>query len=279
MYTTAVEPSTLLEHLKDPKWVVIDCRHSIADFSAGRRAYESAHIPGAFFGEMENDFSGRKHAASGRHPLPERERFVSFLRELGIDDDTQIIAYDAGADMFAARLWHLARWIGHDAVAILDGGMTSWEAAGYPVTTQIPSRPSPGSIRAREERDMHRDAGDIHRSLPGRDCTLLDARAAERYAGEEEALDPVAGHIPGARNRWFKDNFEDGKLKSPEQLREEFAQFGEPQEIVHYCGSGISAAVNELAMEHAGLRGSRMYPGSWSEWITDSARPIETGRS
>jgi thiosulfate/3-mercaptopyruvate sulfurtransferase len=278
VHTTIVEPATLLEHLGDPNWVIIDCRHTLADFSAGRRAYDEAHIPGAFFADVENDLTGRKHAKSGRHPMPERDRFVDFLRELGVNDDTQVVAYDAGADMFAARPWHLARWIGHNAVAILDGGWSAWVAAGYPVTAEIPERPRPGKIAVRAERVAALDADAVHKSLDAREHTLLDARGAERYAGEQEPIDPVAGHIPGARNRWFKDNFEDGRLKSPEQLRSEFASFGEPHRIVHYCGSGVSAAVNVLAMEHAGMSGSKIFAGSWSEWITDPSRPIATGR-
>jgi thiosulfate/3-mercaptopyruvate sulfurtransferase len=278
VYTTIVKPATLLEHLNDPNWVILDCRHTLADFSAGRRAYEEAHIPGAFFADIEDDLSGPRHAKAGRHPLPERDRFVTFLRELGVNDDTQIVAYDAGADMFAARPWHLARWIGHSAVAILDGGWSAWVAAGYPVTPDVPKRPRSGTIVARDEHNATFGADAVHESLEARDHTLLDARGAERYAGEEEPIDPVAGHIPGARNRWFKDNFEDGRLKSPEQLRLEFARYGEPNSIVHYCGSGVSAAMNVLAMEHAGLSGSRIYAGSWSDWITDPSRPIETGR-
>ncbi|HEY5427378.1 MAG TPA: sulfurtransferase [Candidatus Tumulicola sp.] len=277
-YTTLVSPQIVHEHLEDSAFVVVDCRHSLADFGLGRRLYGEAHIPGAFFAAVEDDLSGAKSGVNGRHPMPDPTTFAGFLRGLGADDTTQIVAYDDGGDMFAARLWFLCRWIGHDAVAVLDGGFAAWRALTYPVTA-APSQPRPkGTLVARPRPDLVVDAGYVlaHANDPA--MQLLDARAEDRFAGQNETVDPVAGHIPGARNRWFKLNFNaDGTFKSPDVLRREFeAQGLDPQCVVHQCGSGVSAAANELAMAYAGLEGSRIYGGSWSEWIADPSRPIAT---
>ena len=278
-FTTLIEAATLFAHLGDARYVVVDCRHALADFSLGRRLYEESHIPGAFFAGVEHDLAGEKSGRNGRHPMPEPEVFARFLRGIGVDSTSQIVAYDAGADMFAARLWFLCRWIGHDAVAVLDGGFAAWQAAGYPVSAEI-SRPArEGDVAARPDARLLVDAAYVRAHLDDAGMQLLDARAEDRFAGMNETIDPVAGHIPGARNRWFKRNFDDdGTFKSPERLRAEFASDGvDPQRVVHNCGSGVSAAANHLAMVHAGLLGSRLYGGSWSEWIADPARPIATG--
>lgn len=281
MFTTFVEPKDVVARLEDPSWVVVDCRHMLADFDAGRKMYEESHIPGAFFADVENELSGPKSGVNGRHPMPTAARFAEFLRKLGVDESSQIIAYDAGGDMFAARLWFLCKWIGHDTVAVLDGGFAAWTKAGYPVTNAVSERPEPGTIVAYQRPELLVDARRVLENVESSDFTLLDARAADRYAGQNETVDPVAGHIPGARNRWFKDNFEpDGRIKSPEKLRKEFDELGVPPDrIIHQCGSGVSAAVNMLAMEHAGIEGSKIYGGSWSEWIADPARPIRTGHA
>lgn len=278
-FTTVISPEELQARLGDPQLVVIDARHSLADFDLGRRLYAESHVPGAFFAGVEEDLAGEKTGKNGRHPLPDPQRFAAFLRGIGVDDQTQIVAYDAGADMFAARLWFLCRWIGHDATAILDGGFAAWNLSGYPVTA-APSQPSgEGNITVRLRPELVVDAGFVLENLHGERMALLDARAMDRYSGETEPIDPVAGHIPGARQRWFKENFEsDGRLKSPERLRAEFASSGlDPQRTVHQCGSGVSSAVNYLAMVHAGLDGSRIYNGSWSEWVSDPTRPVATG--
>lgn len=278
-FTTAISPEELHARLGDPNLVVLDCRHSLADFSLGRRLYDEAHVPGAFFADVEKDLAGRKTGTNGRHPLPDPENFARFLRGLGVNDDTQIVAYDAGGDMFAARLWFVCRWIGHDATAILDGGFSAWTALGYPVTA-APSRPArDGELRVRLRPELLVDAGFVLAHLNDPAMQLLDARAKERYSGQTEPIDPVAGHIPGARHRWFKDNFDAaGRLKSREQLRAEFAAEGlDPKRIVHQCGSGVSSAVTYLAMVHSGLDGSRVYNGSWSEWVADPSRPVATG--
>lgn len=279
MYRTVISPKALHEHLDDPSYVVVDCRHALADFSLGRRQYDEGHVPGAFFAGVEEDLAGARTGANGRHPLPEAETFARFLRGMGVNDDSQIVAYDAGGDMFAPRVWFLARWIGHDAVAILDGGFAAWQRHGYPVSA-APSQDAPeGNLVARVREHYLVDAAYVHAHIDDARMQLVDGRASDRFAGRNETIDPIAGHIPGALNRWFKDSFnEDGTLKSPEELRAEFEGRGlDPSRVVHQCGSGVSAAANQLAMEHAGLTGSRIYGGSWSEWITDPSRPIATG--
>jgi thiosulfate/3-mercaptopyruvate sulfurtransferase len=278
-FTTVISPEDLRARLGDPEVIVLDCRHALADFSLGRRLYEESHIPGAFFASVEDDLAGSKTGKNGRHPLPDPETFAGFLRGLGINDGTQIVAYDAGADMFAARLWFLCRWIGHDATAVLDGGFVAWTALGYPVTA-APSQPSrEGSLIVALRPGLVVDTDYVRANLGDPKMQLLDARAKERYTGETEPIDPVGGHIPGAMQRWFKDNFTpSGQLKSPQQLREEFARAGlDPKRTVHQCGSGVSSAVTQLAMAHAGLEGSRIYNGSWSEWVADPSHPIAVG--
>jgi thiosulfate/3-mercaptopyruvate sulfurtransferase len=261
----------------DPKVVTIDCRHALADFSLGKRLYDEGHIPGAFFAAVEDDLAGPKTGRNGRHPMPDPEVFARFLRGLGVDDDTQIVAYDAGADMFAARCWSLVRWIGHDAVAVLDGGYAKWVQTGCPVSAAPAEPRREGNIRARVRPGLIVDVEHVRAHLGSDELQILDARAADRFAGQNETVDPVAGHIPGARNRWFKQNFnDDGSLKSPADLVAEFSSV-DPQRVVHQCGSGVSAAVNQLAMMHAGLGETPVYGGSWSEWIADPSRPIATG--
>lgn len=279
MFTTIVSPDALHERLGSSDLVVLDCRHSLADFALGRRLYDESHVPGALFADVEADLAGPKTGKNGRHPMPDPEVFASFLRACGTDDRTQIVAYDAGADIYAPRLWFLCRWIGHDATAVLDGGFAAWTARGYPVTSEPAKPPREGRLRVALRPELLVDAGFVHRNLNSEQMQLLDARALERYSGETEPIDPIAGHIPGAKHRWFKENFEsDGRLKSPQRLREAFAQIGlDAKRTVHQCGSGVSAAVNHLAMVHAGLEGSRIYNGSWSEWVADRTRPIATG--
>lgn len=281
MLTTIVSPAELHEALGSENLVVVDCRHALADFAVGRRLYEESHVPGAFFAGVEDDLAGEKTGTNGRHPLPNPERFARFLRALGVDDESQIVAYDAGGDMFAPRFWFLCRWIGHDATAVLDGGFKAWTGRGFPVTAALPQPVRQGRLTVRLRPELIVDADFVLAHLRDAEMQLLDARARERYTGETEPIDPVGGHIPGAQQRWFKDNFdENGMLKSRRRLREEFAASGiDPKRAVHNCGSGVSAAVNAFAMAHAGLEGSRIYAGSWSEWVSDPSRPIATGES
>jgi thiosulfate/3-mercaptopyruvate sulfurtransferase len=276
-YTTLVEAATLVQHLDDPAWVVVDCRHALADFALGRRLYDGAHIPGAFFADVEADLAGAHTGSNGRHPLPDPNTFAAFLRTIGVDDDTQIVAYDAGGDMYAARVWFLCRWIGHDACAVLNGGFAAWTGAGYPTTAQTSAARS-GTVVARVRPELVVDSAYVHAHLDDATMQLVDARAADRFAGRSETVDPVAGHIPGARNRFFKDNFtSEGRFRSPSELGAAFRTLGRVESIVHQCGSGVSGAVNMLAAEIAGLHGTRLYAGSWSEWIADPSRPVATG--
>ncbi len=279
MFTTVVEPSTLRERLGSDDLVILDCRHALADFTLGRKLYAESHIPGAVFADVENDLAGEHTGRNGRHPMPEPQTFADVLRAAGVDDATQIVAYDAGGDMFAARLWFLCRWIGHEAVAVLDGGFTAWTALGYPMTNDVTVPKRRGDLHVRLRPELVVDARYVHEQLESPAMQLLDARAQERYSGDVEPIDPVAGHIPGARHRWFKENFDDeGRFKKPEQLRKEFERGGhDPERTIHNCGSGVSAAVNHLAMAHAGLHGSRIYGGSWSEWVADPKHPIAKG--
>lgn len=279
MLSTLAGVEELAEHTGDPRWVVVDCRHALSDFAAGRRLYEAGHIPGAFFASVEDELSGARTGRNGRHPMPGADAFAKLLRDFGVNEDTQIVAYDAGADMFAARFWFLARYIGHDATAVLDGGYTAWTQADLPVSRDVPQRAGEGNVRAHVREHLTVDAEAVLRALDSQEFALLDARGADRFAGENETIDPVGGHIPGARNRPFRQNFhESGRFKSAEQLRQEFSRLGiAPEQFVHQCGSGVSATVNMLALEIAGLPSGRVYPGSWSEWCADASRPVETG--
>ena len=277
MHTTLVSAVELAAHINDRKWVVIDCRHDLMDLSAGRAAYNAGHLPGARFADMETQLSGVKYDAHGafrgRHPLPEQTALIETLRHWGIDDDTQVVAVDAHGGMYAARLWFLLRWVGHAAVAVLDGGMQAWEAIGQTLDTAIPA-PAPGSITLQPALVETLDANQV--LVHG---NIVDARAPDRFRGENEMMDPVGGHIPGAKNRFFKDNLAaDGTFKDPAQLRTELAPVvGDAASSVMQCGSGVTACHNLLALEVAGMPGAKLYPGSWSEWVSDAARPVETG--
>jgi len=277
-YRTVISPEELVERLDEPSLVIVDCRHSLGDFDLGLRLYEEAHVPGAFFASVEDELAGTKTGKNGRHPLPDPERFAKFLRGCGAGDGSQLVAYDAGGDMFAARFWFLSRWIGHDDVAVLDGGIAAWAALGNPVTAQLP-KAQQGTLSVRIHPEFIVDADYVLAHLGSDAMQLLDARARERYTGESEGVDSIAGRIPGAHNRFFKENFDaTGRFKSPQALRAEFEAAGlDPKRVVHQCGSGVSAAAQYLAMQHAGLQGSRLYNGSWSEWIADPSRPIERG--
>jgi thiosulfate/3-mercaptopyruvate sulfurtransferase len=282
MYTTLISAADLASHIDDPNWVVVDCRHDLANLSAGRDGYAVAHLPHAVFADMETDLSGAKRGADGvfrgRHPLPERDALIDTLRGWGVNDGTQVVAYDAHGGMFAARLWWLLRWIGHEAVAVLDGGMAAWQAAGQPLTAQVESKPR-GAITARASLVTTVSAAEVQANIGSAARTVVDARSADRYRGENETIDPVGGHIPGAKNRFFKDNLAgDGRFKDPQTLRADFAPlFDDPSTAIMQCGSGVTACHNLLALDVAGLPGAALYPGSWSEWCADPQRPVSTG--
>ena len=279
MSTTLVTVSELQAHLSDAHWCAIDCRHELSNFEAGRQQYQLGHIPGAVFAHMEEDLSGRKTGRNGRHPLPEREALAARLRAWGIDDDTQIVAYDASGGSFASRLWWLARWLGHRRVALLDGGWQAW-LAGTQQSSTAPAERKPGRFEIRPSLVAAVDAPQVLAMLGRTDRLIVDARAAERYEGRVEPLDPVAGHIPGTINRPWQQNLAQGAFKPREVLRREFDALlagHSPADLTVLCGSGVTACHHLLALEHAGLTGAALYPGSWSEWVSDPARPVATG--
>ena len=276
---TLIQVDALKPHLGDAHFVIFDCRHDLMKPDAGAQAYAQSHIPGARFAHSDKDLSGLKTGKTGRHPLPEPGQFMAWLGANGVDGSKQVIAYDHAGGASATRLWWMLRWLGHDNVAVLDGGWEAWVKAGAPVTADVAAvKATTFTGRAR---DVSVDVNYVlsHLNAPG--MAIVDARAPERYRGETEPIDPVAGHIPGALNRLYKDNLgADGRFKSPEELRTAFQallQNQTPEQIVHQCGSGVSACHNILAMEIAGLPGSRLYPGSWSEWCADPARPVARG--
>ncbi len=278
-WTTVVSAEELAERLDD--CIVIDCRHDLFDLAAGRRSYEEGHIPTARFVDMESELSGAKTGSNGRHPMPDREAILATLRRLGVSDDSQVVAYDAQGGQMAGRVWCLCRWLGHEAVAVLDGDIRAWEAAGLPLTCDVPPAASPGELSDRPSLLRIVDATAVGRGLAAGEILVIDARAPDRFEGRIEPIDPVAGHIPGAVNRFYGRNLRpDNRLKPAEVLREEFSALlagRDPGTAVHQCGSGVTACANLLAMTHAGLPGSGIYPGSWSEWIADPSRPIATG--
>lgn len=292
MATTLISTTELAGRLNSPDLRVFDVRHDLTDHAAGRRAYEQGHIPGARYLDHEIELAAPRTGKNGRHPLPTREALAALLASHGVGPDTFVVAYDASGGAYAAHLWWMLRWLGHERVAVLDGGWQRWTAAGLPTATEVPAAvdnengvPSGSYAEQTESPSLLSeasvgtvDADAVLANLSAPAFTVLDARAANRYRGEVEPMDPVAGHIPGALNRPNGENLQpDGRFKDAAQLRAEFeALFGDrdPTAIVHQCGSGITACHNLLAMEIAGLSGSRLYPGSWSEWCSDPARPV-----
>ena len=282
-WTTLVGARELAAHLGDPSLRIVDARFVLAGAApdAGEAAWREAHLPGAGYVHLDRDLSDhRKPAAHGRHPLPEAADFVATLARLGIGPEHQVVAYDAAdGAMAAARLWWLLRLLGHRRVAVLDGGYARWTQLGLPVTSEVASVEPPASrFEARFDAAMIASDDEVASRLGETPGWILDARAPERFRGEVEPLDRVAGHIPGARNRPFTANLRDGTYLPSSELRAAFeAMLGTraPSQLLLNCGSGVTACANLLAMEHAGLHGARIYAGSWSGWISDPTRPIE----
>ena len=258
------------------KWRVFDCRHDLAKPNLGEQQYREGHIQGALFAHLERDLSGKKTGRNGRHPLPDPQDFEKWLEKTGLTPKDQAVCYDAGPGSMAARLWWMLRWIGHDKVAVLDGGLAKWTREGRPLTVDVPIF-TPLNYPLKVRKALAVDVQGVEQSK----ALLLDARAPARYRGEQEPIDPVAGRIPGARNRFNMDNVSaQGTFKPAEELKKDFEsvlQGKSPSEVVHYCGSGVSACHNLLAMEVAGLKGGKLYAGSWSEWSADPKRPQERG--
>jgi len=281
-YTTLISATELKSSANQANVIVLDCRAELTDPRAGAIAYAAGHIPSALHADADLHLSDKSPGSNGefrgRHPLPSQEAFIEQLRHWGVNSTSQVIVYDAHGGMFASRVWWMLRWVGHTDVALLDGGLAAWQSVGGALVTEVP-QPERGNITLRPSTTTTVSAADIMNNLATQKCTVLDARAADRFRGENETIDPVAGRIPGAKNRWFKNNLrDDGHFKTADQLRTEFQPLiSSPHDTILQCGSGISACHNALAMEIAGLSGASLYPGSWSEWSSDSSRPVATG--
>jgi thiosulfate/3-mercaptopyruvate sulfurtransferase len=279
VFSKLIQPSELAPHLGDPRWAVIDCRFYLTEPEKGEREHEIERLPGAVYAHLDRDLSGPRSGTNGRHPMPSVEDMVETFSRLGIDDEVQVVAYDTSQGQIAARLWWMLRYLGHDAAAVLDGGLQAWKAEGFPLARGRERR-EPRKFPARPRETMRIDVETLERERENR--LLIDARAPERFRGEVEPFDPVKGRIPGARNHSTASSLSaDGRFLPPEELRARFQAIlegGTPESVVSYCGSGVTACHNLLAMEVAGLRGARLYPGSWSEWCADESRPIERGK-
>lgn len=266
------------ELARHPEWRLFDCRHDLGKPDLGEQQYRASHIPGAAFAHLDKNLSAPKSGTNGRHPLPDPRIFIAWLGKQGLRRTDQVVVYDGGPGAMAARLWWMLHWVGHDAVAVLDGGFAKWVKEGRPVTAEIP-RFEPDTYSGGVQGGLAVDVAFVASHLG--DVTLLDARAPARWRGEAEPIDPVAGRIPGSLNRFSNDNLTaQGVFKPAAQLRNEFLSVlgrRPASEVVNSCGSGVAACHNLLAMEIAGLKGGRLYAGSWSEWIADPARPRESG--
>ena len=278
MHTTLISTDLLAAHLNDSSWLIADCRYNLKDEQWGHAQYAAGHVPGAVFVNLAHDLAGPRTGTNGRHPLPSLDAMAATFARLGIGDHTQVVAYDQDAGPFASRLWWMLRYLGHDAVAVVDGGFAKWTREGRAVRGGEQTR-LPATFTPRIRRKMRLTVDDVIAHLDDPSVLLIDARSAERYAGQPDALDNAYGHIPGARNRPYRNNISDeGTMRSGEELKTDFERvLGDhsPREAVMYCGSGVTACHNLLAMEHAGLEGAKLFAGSWSEWEADPKRPIE----
>ena len=274
--STIVSCSDLAAHLNDANWRIFDCRHQLSDAGYGEKAYAEGHLPGAFFLHLDRDLSGPKTGSNGRHPLPDPQVLAKKLGAAGVARQTQVVVYDDAGGMMAGRLWWLLRWLGHDRVAVLDGGINQWVKESRPLSTDLPT--SAPAAFAVEQKDWVVSADEVLANIERSEFCVIDARAPDRFRGENETMDPVGGHIPGARNRFFRDNLDaDGCFRSAAELRNDYLGLFagvEPAQVVMQCGSGVTACHNLLAMEIAGLHGAKLYAGSWSEWCRDPARPV-----
>lgn len=282
MYTTLITTEQLAGLLANApaQTVLFDCRFDLVDAHKGRAEYDAGHIPGAHYADLNRNLSApHLPGITGRHPLPPLPEIVAWLGAMGVGKDTQVVAYDGTGGGYAARLWWVLRWLGHDAVAVLDGGWRAWVAEGRATTTVVPS-PTPATFAPAPRNEMIAEAAEVMQAIEAGSAALLDARAADRFRGENETIDPVGGHIPAAYNAVWTENIDkSGHFLSAEALRTRFdailpASAIDSGKIIAYCGSGVTAAHNVLALTIAGVQGVRLYPGSWSEWITDASRPI-----
>ena len=281
IYTTLISPQELAANLNNPNWAVVDCRFALTDTGQGRREYRQSHIAGAVYAHLDEDLSGPIiPGKTSRHPLPAIDTFVEIISKWGIDNDTQVVAYDSAGGAMASRLWWMLRWLGHEAVAVLDGGWSAWQREGLPTGSGEESRP-PKTFIPHPRPELLVQADEVLQLRADPAYRLFDSRSADRYRGENETLDPVAGHIPGALPLPYGSNLDkDGRFHPASQLKARFEeQFGDipAGHTIFYCGSGVTAAHNALAVAHAGLGEVKLYAGSWSEWITDPSRPVEKG--
>jgi thiosulfate/3-mercaptopyruvate sulfurtransferase len=281
MYNTLISTEELAAHLGDPQWVIIDCRFTLTDPTVGRAAYQASHIPGAFYAHLDEDMAAPIGVGTGRHPLPDPKVLSEKLCCWGVGINKQVVVYDDSYGSIAARMWWMIRWLGHPTVALMDGGYQKWVREKRPVTVETWAAPSRGVCPSLPERSQWLSADEVLARIGNGHGKLIDARPEMRFTGEVDPVDPVAGHVPGAINWPFDENLDmDGTFLAPEALRENYQALLHgmpPEEVVHMCGSGVTACHNLLAMEVAGLPGSKLYAGSWSEWITDPSRPVATG--
>lgn len=280
MHRTLISSDIVSAHLSNPDWVIIDCRSSLADLDYGRRVYAESHLPGALYANLEKDLSGPVVPGStGRHPLPDITALAAKLSAWGIAAGVQVVVYDDRSGGIAARLWWLLRWLGHEAVAVLDGGWQEWIKRELPTTAEVPV-PVPRHFEPQPHPEMLVDVEQVDAIRTDEHFKLVDSREQIRYEGKHEPIDPVAGHIPGAVNLPFANHVgPDGRIASAEATRNQWMNVlgaTPPEQAVVYCGSGVTACFNLLTMAHAGLDGAKLYPGSWSEWIADPARPVGT---
>jgi thiosulfate/3-mercaptopyruvate sulfurtransferase len=277
VYSALIETKSLAEILERSDLSIVDVRYDLSDHDAGRAKYFEGHIPGARYADLGTDLSDPPGGGRGRHPLPSIDRLAATLSKLGISNDSQVVAYDTADGMYASRLWWMLRYLGHDSVAVLNGGIAKWVAEGRPLTAEVP--PTGGTVFVPNVRaSMSLGIDEVREIGASPRQRLVDSRAPDRFRGENETLDPVAGHIPGATNRFFRLNVgSDGTFRDASALRHEFEALlagTQPGDAVFYCGSGVTACHNLVAMAHAGLPVGRLYPGSWSEWCSDPSRPV-----
>lgn len=279
-FTTLVSIDELSQHLDDPNWIVFDCRFTLTDPEAGRRAYQHSHIPGARYAHLDDDLSSPISPTTGRHPLPDAQLLANKLGLWGVDSTKQIVVYDDSFGSMAVRMWWLLRWLGHDAVALLDGGLPMWMRQKLPIDSGQPEI-TPAQFVPNQQNSMYVDVIEVDQARQDPNRLIIDARPEGRFSGEREPIDKVAGHIPGSINWTFEENIDfDSTYLPAEELRAAYLELLHdisPEQAIHSCGSGVTACHNILAMEIAGLPGSKLYPGSWSEWIVDPSRPVEIG--
>jgi thiosulfate/3-mercaptopyruvate sulfurtransferase len=278
VFTTLIDVAELASHHNDPVWIIIDCRFDLADSEAGRRAYTRGHIPGARYAHLNDDLSSPITPVSGRHPMPDPVALGKKLGAWGVNASKQVVVYDDAGGAMAGRLWWLLRWLGHDAVALLNGGLKAWQAAGLRLSDK-PPEVTQTEFQPQQKDELYVTSARVEQLRTDNNYRIVDARAPQRFSGEVEPLDKVAGHIPGAINMPWDNNVQtDGTFKSRDALRKQFEQqLGNvsPDHVIHSCGSGVTACHNIIAMEYAGLPGAKLYAGSWSEWISDPTRPVE----